>query len=229
MVIPRLSPPLFLLPPLLSVMHFLWKGFQTARIRAEHNAVPAHEHKHANGRGHSQSQNQEFPQIHSGIPHSGRFGSGSRSGFMKIPSTMPKSRPKVERARRAKQLTARIIGNILHIIRILQALYFELFMRPNLYVSRALRKLGSDIRSARLRRRLPMALVAERAGISTRTLGSIEKGESGVSLGNVAAVLYALGMGTPFADLLDQKNDHFGLMLDEERLPKRARLPKRNE
>lgn len=102
-------------------------------------------------------------------------------------------------------------------------------MRPNLYVSRALRKLGSDIRSARLRRRLPMALVAERAGISTRTLGSIEKGESGVSLGNVAAVLYALGMGTPFADLLDQKNDHFGLMLDEERLPKRARLPKRNE
>lgn len=148
---------------------------------------------------------------------------------MKIPSTMPKSRPKVERARRAKQLTARIIGNILHIIRILQALYFELFMRPNLYVSRALRKLGSDIRSARLRRRLPMALVAERAGISTRTLGSIEKGESGVSLGNVAAVLYALGMGTPFADLLDQKNDHFGLMLDEERLPKRARLPKRNE
>ena len=71
-----------------------------------------------------------------------------------------------------------------------------------------------------------MALVAERAGISTKTLASIEKGETGVSVGNVAAVIDALGMGTPFSELLDQKNDTFGLMLDEERLPRRARLPK---
>ena len=47
-----------------------------------------------------------------------------------------------------------------------------------------------------------------------------------MSVGNVAAVIYALGMGTPFSELLDQKNDTFGLMLDEERLPRRARLPK---
>ena len=96
----------------------------------------------------------------------------------------------------------------------------------NIYVSRSIQKLGSDIKSARLRRRLPMALVAERAGISTKTLASIEKGEPGVSLGNVAAVIYAMGIGTPFSEILDQKNDSFGLMLDEERLPKRARLPK---
>ena len=96
----------------------------------------------------------------------------------------------------------------------------------NIYVSRSIQKLGSDIKSARLRRRLPMALVAERAGISTKTLASIEKGESGVSLGNVASVIYAMGIGTPFSEILDQKNDSFGLMLDEERLPKRARLPK---
>ena len=77
----------------------------------------------------------------------------------------------------------------------------------NLHVSRSLKKFGSDIRS-------------------TKTLASIEKGETGVSVGNVAAVIYALGMGTPFSELLDQKNDTFGLMLDEERLPRRARLPK---
>ena len=94
------------------------------------------------------------------------------------------------------------------------------------HVSRSLKKVGSDLRSARLRRRLPMSLVAERAGISTKTLASLEKGETGVSVGNVAAVIYALGMGTPFSEVLDQKNDAFGLMLDEERLPKRARLPK---
>ena len=110
----------------------------------------------------------------------------------------------------------------------------------NLSVNRTVKKLGRDIKSARLRRRLPMALVAERAGISVRTLGSIEKGETGVSIalgsiekgetgvsiGNVTAVILAMGMGTPFADILDQKNDSFGLLLDEERLPKRARLPK---
>ena len=45
-------------------------------------------------------------------------------------------------------------------------------------------------------------------------------------MGNVAAVIYALGMGTPFSELLDQKNDAFGLLLDEERLPKRARVRK---
>ncbi|HIW01613.1 MAG TPA: helix-turn-helix domain-containing protein [Candidatus Desulfovibrio intestinipullorum] len=96
----------------------------------------------------------------------------------------------------------------------------------NILVIRSIRKLGRDIKSARLRRRLPMFLVAERAGISTRTLSSLEKGEPGVSIGNVAAVIVALGMGTPFSTILDQKNDTFGLLLDEGRLPKRARLPR---
>ena len=98
---------------------------------------------------------------------------------------------------------------------------------PNLVVIRSIRKLGRDIRSARLRRRLPMSLVAERAGISVKTLSSLEKGETGVSIGHVAAVIAALGMGTPFSDILDQKNDSFGLLLDEGRLPKRARLSRK--
>lgn len=71
-----------------------------------------------------------------------------------------------------------------------------------------------------------MFLVAERAGISVRTLASIEKGATGVSIGNVTAVILAMGMGTPFADVLDPKNDSFGLLLEEQRLPKRARLPR---
>ena len=98
---------------------------------------------------------------------------------------------------------------------------------PNLVVIRSIRKLGRDIRSARLRRRLPMSLVAERAGISVKTLSSLEKGETGVSIGHVAAVIAALGMGTPFSDILDQKNDNFGLLLDEGRRPKRARLSRK--
>ncbi len=97
----------------------------------------------------------------------------------------------------------------------------------NIQVSRSLKKFGNDFRTARLRRRLPMSLVAERAGISCRTLASIEKGETGVSFGNVAAAIFALGMGTPFSDIIDSKNDSFGLLLDEERLPKRARQSKK--
>ncbi len=96
----------------------------------------------------------------------------------------------------------------------------------NIQVSRSLKKFGLDFRTARLKRRLPMALVAERAGISCRTLASIEKGEAGVSIGNVTAAIFALGMGTPLSDILDPKNDSFGLMLDEERLPQRARQPR---
>lgn len=49
---------------------------------------------------------------------------------------------------------------------------------------RALDKLGADIRDARRRRRIPTALMAERAGISRMTLNKIENGDPGVSMGN---------------------------------------------
>jgi len=61
-------------------------------------------------------------------------------------------------------------------------------------VNRALHKLGSDIRDARLRRRIPTALMAERAGISRMTLNKVEKGDPGVSMGTYATVLFVLGM-----------------------------------
>jgi transcriptional regulator with XRE-family HTH domain len=90
-------------------------------------------------------------------------------------------------------------------------------------VRRALRKLGQDIRSARLRRRLPAAVVAERASISRTTLFKLEKGEPGVSIGNVATVLFVLGLGDRLGELADIKHDERGLALDEERLPQRIR------
>ena len=54
-------------------------------------------------------------------------------------------------------------------------------------VRRALRKLGHDIRDARRRRRIPVAIMAERASISRMTLNKVEKGEPGVSMGTYAA------------------------------------------
>lgn len=95
-------------------------------------------------------------------------------------------------------------------------------------VKRALRKVGQDIRDARLRRRIPMALMAERARISRVTLTKVEKGDPSVSLGIYASVLFVLGLSSRLADLCDASSDMVGRMLEEEKLPKRIRLPAKN-
>ena len=95
-------------------------------------------------------------------------------------------------------------------------------------VRRALRKLSQDIRDARLRRRIPTAVMAERASISRTTLNKIEKGDPGVSLGNYANVLFVLGMVERLGDLADVRTDVVGLELEEERLPQRIRKPRRS-
>jgi len=96
-------------------------------------------------------------------------------------------------------------------------------------VRRALRKLGGDIRDARLRRRIPTKIMAERASISRTTLNKVEKGEPGVSLGIYATVLFVLGMSNRLAELADMKTDTVGLELEEENLPQRIRRPTRSK
>lgn len=90
-------------------------------------------------------------------------------------------------------------------------------------VRRALRKLGHDIRDARRRRRIPVAIMAGRASISRMTLSKVEKGEPGVAMGTYATVLFVLGMVDRLADLADSRNDAVGLALEEEHLPQRIR------
>jgi hypothetical protein len=96
-------------------------------------------------------------------------------------------------------------------------------------VTRALRKLGHDVKDARRRRRIPMAIAAQRASISKPTLIRMERGDPSVSIGSYATVLFVMGMADRLADLADAKNDSVGLQLEEENLPKRirsARKPK---
>jgi DNA-binding XRE family transcriptional regulator len=91
-------------------------------------------------------------------------------------------------------------------------------------VRRAVRKLGHDVRDARRRRRIPAAILAERASISRTTLHKVEQGDPGVSLGIYARVLFVLGMLNRLADLADPTHDTVGLELEEEHLPERIRL-----
>jgi transcriptional regulator with XRE-family HTH domain len=96
-------------------------------------------------------------------------------------------------------------------------------------VRRALRKLGQDIRDARRRRRIPVQIAAERASISRMTLLKIEKGEPGVAMGSYATVLFVLGLADHLADIADPKHDAIGLQLEEDRLPKRIRIPRQSK
>lgn len=92
---------------------------------------------------------------------------------------------------------------------------------------KAMRKLGQDIRDARLRRRVTAELLAERAGISRITLSKIEKGNPQVLMASYASVLFVLGMIGRVQELADARHDLTGRALEEERLPKRIRMPKK--
>jgi DNA-binding XRE family transcriptional regulator len=96
-------------------------------------------------------------------------------------------------------------------------------------VTRALRKLGHDIRDARRRRRIPVTILAERVSVSRMTLNKVEKGDPGVSLGTYATVLFALGMADRLADVADPRHDAVGRELEEEHLPERIRLSRRQK
>jgi DNA-binding XRE family transcriptional regulator len=94
-------------------------------------------------------------------------------------------------------------------------------------VRHALRKLGRDIRDARRRRRIPVAIVAQRASISRTTLLKLEKGDPGVAMGICATVLFVMGMAERLANIADPKDDAVGLQLEEEHLPQRIRGPRK--
>jgi transcriptional regulator with XRE-family HTH domain len=96
-------------------------------------------------------------------------------------------------------------------------------------VRHAMRKLGQDIRDARLRRRISTEMLAERASISRMTLYNVERGDVNVSVGSYATILFVLGMIDRLKNLADASEDTLGRQLEEERLPKRIRTPRKKE
>jgi transcriptional regulator with XRE-family HTH domain len=85
--------------------------------------------------------------------------------------------------------------------------------------------MGVQIKLARLRRELPVTLVAERAGISRATLWAIEKGSPSVSMGAYVQVLLAIGLVDDL--LLIAKDDVLGRTLQDMNLPIGKRATKR--
>lgn len=94
-------------------------------------------------------------------------------------------------------------------------------MRPSFAVEESLIALGHNIKVARLKRRLPQNVLADRAGVSLSTLCKIENGNGGVAIASYASVLMALDLGTPFSEI--GRNDPLAMALESEALPKRIR------
>src|SRR4051812_49645159 len=93
---------------------------------------------------------------------------------------------------------------------------------PPAAVRRALRKLGADIHDARRRRRLPMAVVAERAFTSRSTLQKVEAGDTKVGICIYSRGLQALGPLDGFCQNADIGNDAVGQTLANAQPPQRG-------
>lgn len=97
---------------------------------------------------------------------------------------------------------------------------------PPAAVEEALERLGRNIRTARLRRKLRIEDVAARMGASRFTVSDLEKGKPGTSAAAYFGALWALGLLEQARDLADPDRDQEGKVLESARSPKQARRPR---
>lgn len=96
----------------------------------------------------------------------------------------------------------------------------------NAPIARALNQLGQDLSLARRRREISMLSMAERLGVSLKTVQRLEKGDRTVAIGTVAKMMFVLGELDKLAHLLDTARDDLGLQLMNQAVRKRIRAPK---
>ena len=92
-------------------------------------------------------------------------------------------------------------------------------------ISRLLDGYGSNLKLARLRRKYSAEAVAQRAGISRKTLSKVERGDPAVALGIYARVMQALRLEDDLGKLA--VDDFLGRKLQDADLAPRRRAPKR--
>ena len=84
---------------------------------------------------------------------------------------------------------------------------------------------GENIKLARLRRKLSVKQVAERANIARSTLWLIEKGSPGVTIGSYLQVLFVLGLEKDILTVAG--DDELGRKLQDAKLLVKKRAPKK--
>jgi transcriptional regulator with XRE-family HTH domain len=90
---------------------------------------------------------------------------------------------------------------------------------------KVLKVLGEQIQLARLRRKFSAEQVAERAGISRKTVYNIEQGIPSVAIGSYLQVLFVLGLEQDLS--MVAASDPLGRKLQDAGILIRKRSPKR--
>lgn len=98
-----------------------------------------------------------------------------------------------------------------------------LFENPPYAVEQALKRLGADLRTARIRRRYTIQEMAQKIGTGPRAVMDAEKGKASTAISVYTALLWAYGLLQPFEDLANPTKDEEGSTLAAAREGKRAR------
>ncbi|WP_263354241.1 helix-turn-helix domain-containing protein [Acidicapsa acidisoli] len=93
-------------------------------------------------------------------------------------------------------------------------------------LSRLLQGFGGNLKLARLRRKYSSETVAQRAGITRRTLSKVEQGDPTVSFGVYARVMQILRLEDDLAQLA--VDDVLGRKLQDAGLTPKRRAPKKS-
>ena len=93
-------------------------------------------------------------------------------------------------------------------------------------LARLMTGLGENIRKARLRRAYSTETLAQRAGITRKTLYRVEHGDPAVALGIYARVLQTLRLENDLGSIA--ADDALGRKLQDSKLEPKSRAPKRS-
>jgi transcriptional regulator with XRE-family HTH domain len=85
---------------------------------------------------------------------------------------------------------------------------------PPYPVEQALMRLGANLRTARLRRNLTIADVAQKIGTGPRAVADAEKGKTSTGIAVYGALLWSYGLLEPISALANPAADEEGLLLE---------------
>ena len=97
---------------------------------------------------------------------------------------------------------------------------------PPYVVENAIKTLGQNLRTARLRRNLTLDDVAEKIGTGRRAVADAEKGKPTTAMAVYVALLWTYDLLGPWDDLADPSDDMEGLALAETRERARTQTSK---
>jgi transcriptional regulator with XRE-family HTH domain len=100
----------------------------------------------------------------------------------------------------------------------------KLLTAPPYPVEQSLKQLGANLRTARLRRNLTIADMAEKIGTGTRAVADAERGKASTGIAVYTAMLWALDLIYQVAEVAAPERDEEGQALALARERSRARV-----